>query len=221
VPVTPIYMGVNMYSSTVMLPHTRLIRSLRRVVPGNDPHATSDVKTVKPPPSTVAGRIASSLRSGARLVSWLAEESYRLAVARHHTRRGRIVIFDRHFFADYYAHDIRRTRSSRPLARRLHGFMLKTVYPKPDLSVFLDAPPEVLFARKPEGTIDRVREKRDEYLAVREVLPDSVVVDAALPPEEVVRQVVLAIRAFHDRCVRERGAQQPPDSARPTRRRRG
>src|SRR5215210_8921759 len=92
-PVTPIYMGVNMYSSSVLLPHTRLIRSLRRLGRGDDPNATSDVKTVKPPPSTAAGRIASSLRSGVRLVNWLAEESYRLAVARHHTRRGRIVIF--------------------------------------------------------------------------------------------------------------------------------
>jgi thymidylate kinase len=201
-PVTSIYMGVNMASSGVMLPHTRLIRALRRATRGDDPNAASDIKTFKPPPRTVLGRLAASVRAGLRLVSWLSEERYRLSVARRHTRRGRIVVFDRHFFADFYADDIREAQGPRPVARRIHGFVLQHLYPKPDLVVCLDAPAEVLYARKPEGTIERVRAKREECLALRDLFPEFVVVDAALPEDEVVNETAAVIRAFRDRHLK-------------------
>jgi thymidylate kinase len=200
-PVTPIYMGVNTYSSNVMLPHTRLIRALRRRAGGDDSDVPPDVR--KPAPKSVPRRLAASVRSGLRLASWLAEEWYRLGVASHHTRRGRIVVFDRHFFADFYADDIREAQGSRPLARRIHGFILQHVYPKPDLVVWLDAPAEVLHARKPEGSIERVRQKREDYLAVRDFFPECVVVDAALPTDDVVNQTAAAIRAYYDRGLLE------------------
>jgi thymidylate kinase len=203
-PVTPIYMGVNTYSSNVVLPHTRLIRAVRRRTGGGDADVTSDIKTFKPAPKSIPGRLAASVRSGLRLASWLAEEWYRLSVASIHTRRGRIVVFDRHFFADFYADDIRVSqRGSRPLARRIHGFILQHLYPKPDLVVWLDAPAEVLHARKPEGSIERVRQKREDYLAVREFFPECVVVDATLSTDEVVNQTVAAIRAYYDRGLRD------------------
>jgi thymidylate kinase len=201
-PVRSIYMGVNMDSSGVMLPHTRLILALRRAARGDDQNAASDIKTFKPRPKTVPRRLAASVRSGLRLASWLAEERYRLSVARHHTRRGRIVVFDRHFFADFYADDIRETQGPRPLARRIHGFVLQHLYPKPDLAVCLDAPAEVLYARKPEGTIERVRQKREECLALRDLFPEFVVVDAAMPEDEVVHEIAVAIRVFRDRRLR-------------------
>jgi thymidylate kinase len=207
-PVTSIYMGVNLHSSNVMLPHTRLILALRRLSVGDDASAMSDLKTFKPPPTAVLRRAAASVRSGLRLASWLTEELYRLSVARRHTRRGRIVVFDRHFFADFYADDIRETPGSRPLARRVHGFVLQHVYPKPDLVVFLDAPAEVLHARKPEGSLERVRQKREEYLAVLDLFPECVVVDAAMPADEVVQEIAATIRSFHDRRLQERSSGQ-------------
>jgi thymidylate kinase len=202
-PATSIYMGVNLHSSNVMLPHTRLILALRRRAVANDASAISDLETFEPPSKTVLRRGAASMRSGLRLASWLTEELYRLSVARRHTRRGRIVVFDRHFFADFYADDIREAPGSRPLARRVHGFVLQHVYPKPDLVVFLDAPAEVLHARKPEGSLERVRQKREEYLAVLDLLPECVVVDAAMPPDEVVQEIAATIRSFHDRRLQE------------------
>lgn len=201
--VTSIYMGVNLDSSSVMLPQTRLIRALRRAARGNDPKAASDIKTFKPPPKTVLRRLTYSVRSGLRLANWLAEERYRLSVARRHVRRGRIVVFDRHFFADFYAADIRKTQGSRRMAQRIHGFVLQHLCPKPDLVVCLDAPAEVLYARKPEGTIERVRRLREECLALRDLFPEFVVVDAALPEDEVVNETAAAIRAFRDRRLQE------------------
>jgi thymidylate kinase len=198
-PVTSIYMGVNMYSSGVMLPHMRLIRFLRQRAHGDDPEAASDISDEQPQAKRASRGPVASIRSGLRLASWLAEESYRLLVARRLTRRGRIVLFDRHFFADFYAED-GATASSHPIARRIRMFVLRHVYPRPDLTVLLDAPAEVVYARKPEGTIERLRQRREAYLALLPDLPEHVVVDASLPADEVVREVAAAIRSYHQRC---------------------
>ena len=203
-PVRSIYMGVNMYASDVLLPHTRLLVAMRRLARGDDPEAASDIETFKPPPATVPQRAVASARSSLRLANWLAEESYRLWVARRNTRRGRVVIFDRHFFADFFASDISADGASRPLARRIHGFMLQRVFPKPDLVVCLDAPAEVLYARKPEGTVERVRRKREESLAVLNAFPHCMVVDATRPPDEVVSEVATAVRSLYERRLQER-----------------
>jgi thymidylate kinase len=203
-PVTSIYMGVNLYQSGVMLPHTRLILRLRGLLDGDDADATSDIETPRPRPTTAPGRALASARSSLRLANWLAEEAYRLWVARRHTRRGRVVIFDRHFFADFFVADISADGAARPLGRRVHGFMLQRVFPKPDLVVCLDAPAEVLYARKPEGTLERVRRKREESLAALSALPQCLVVDATRPPDEVVTEVATAIRALYERRLQER-----------------
>jgi thymidylate kinase len=205
-PVRSIYMGVNLQAASVMLPHTRLLVALRYRLYGDDPEAASDLETFKPPPATVPRRALASVRSSLRLANWLAEEAYRLWVARRHTRRGRVVIFDRHFFADFFVADISADCASRPLARRIHGFMLQHVFPKPDLVVCLDAPAEVLYARKPEGTLERVRRKREESLAALSALPECLVVDATRPLDQVVSEVASAIRSLYERRMQERRA---------------
>jgi thymidylate kinase len=203
-PIASIYMGVNMYSSGVMAPHMRLIRFLRRRMHGDDPNLRSDIRDDRPEPKPAVLRPIAAIREGLRLASWLAEESYRLFVARRHTRHGRIVVFDRHFFADFYAEDVGApAASSRPVARRIRLFVLRHVYPRPDLTIYLDAPAEVVYARKPEGTIERLRQRREAYLALLPALPEHVVVDASLPADDVVNEVAAAIRAFHKRRLEE------------------
>lgn len=202
-PIASIYMGVNMYSSGVMAPHMRLIRFLRQRMHGNDPSLTSDIHDPGPNRKRGPLRPLASIRSGVRLASWLAEESYRLFVARRHTRQGRIVVFDRHFFADFFAEDAGAPTALSPtLARRVRLFMVQHVYPRPDLTIYLDAPAEVVYARKPEGSIERLRKRREAYLALLPAIPEHVVVDASLPADEVVNEVAAAIRAFHERRTR-------------------
>jgi thymidylate kinase len=203
-PVRSIYMGVNMHASGVLLPHTRLLAALRRLGHVDDPEATSDIETLRPAPATVPGRALASVRSSLRLANWLAEEAYRFWVAHRHTRRGRVVIFDRHFLADFVGADIHADGASRTFTRRIHGFMLQRVFPKPDLVVCLDAPAEVLYARKPEGTLERVRRKREESLAAASALPDCLVVDASRAPDEVVSEVAAAVRSLYERRLQER-----------------
>jgi thymidylate kinase len=196
-PVKSIYMGVNLHSSRTMLPHMRLILVLRRLR-GADPTATSDIKSSRDAPNTLIGRFATAARSGVRLTNWLAEEWYRQSVAAYYTRRGTVVVFDRHFFADFYEEEIRTGRPERRLSERIHVFLLQHLYPKPDLVVFLDAPAEVLHARKPEGSLERLRKKQTDYRALRKLLPDAVVVDAAMPKDEVITEVASVIRTFYE-----------------------
>jgi thymidylate kinase len=74
--------------------------------------------------------------------------------------------------------------------------MLEKLYPKPDFVIFLDAPSEVLYARKPERTIEILEMKRQEYVRLREVMKDYAVVDVSQPVDEVARQVCELIVGF-------------------------
>ena len=90
---------------------------------------------------------------------WLAEEWFRQAVAEYHRRRGAIVVFDRHFYADYY-HAEASGDGWRPVASRIHGWLLTHAYPKPDLVICLDAPGQVLFDRKHEASAEWLEQRR-------------------------------------------------------------
>jgi thymidylate kinase len=128
----------------------------------------------------------------------IGEEWFRQGLAWYYQRRGNIVLFDRHFFSDYYAYDISNQHSDRRLSDRVHGFMLNRVYPKPDLVIYLDAPAEVLFARKGEGTIETLERRRREYMALRDVVKHFAMVDATQPEEVVACDVTNLIWEFYN-----------------------
>ena len=196
-PVKYVYMGINLECSNVMLPTTRLVVEVKRLL-GHRPVVTG------PPDPTreqhvSRGWFKSMLRRGKssfRLLNLMAEEWFRQCLVWLHQTRGRIVLFDRHFYLDYYAHDIVKTARKRPLMNRIHGWMLKRLYPKPDLVLFLDAAPEVLFARKGEGTLQMLESRRHEYLRLRDAVPNFVSIDAARPADEVLADVIACIRRF-------------------------
>jgi Thymidylate kinase len=197
-PLKRIYMGINPDASDTLLPTTRLIFAIKRAQAGK---ADTDAEAGDPSPSPAGllHRTAAGLRSGARLVAWVSEEWFRQGVAAYHMRRGRIVVFDRHFFVDYYRHDAAGA-TARPLGARLHEFLLRRAYPKPDLTICLDAPSEVLSARKQEAPPEWLERRRREYLAMARVLPHFVIVDAGQPLEDVTRDVATAIVDFHERA---------------------
>ena len=189
-PVKSIYMGVNHESSNHMLPTTRLICAIRRAIgakpaAGGPPEPTQ----VKPPPKSMVGRTVAQLRASLRLANLLSEEWFRQSLAWFYRRRGNIVLFDRDFFCDYYAHDIAQNGHQRSLSRQIHGFVLEHLYPKPDLVIFLDAPPQVLFTRKREGTLQALENRRQEYLKLGHLMNHFVTVDATQPQGDVTGKV--------------------------------
>lgn len=195
VPVRYLYMGVSADSSNVMLPTTRIARRVKRALgappdtAGPPSHASRSAR-----PRPLHQRAVRGVRAGLRLANRTAEEWYRQATAWRWQRRGAVVIFDRHFFIDYHAYDIATTHR-RSLTQRLHGLLLARVYPKPDLVIYLDAPAEVLLARKGEGTLDALERRRAEYRAIAPLVPSFVEVDATAPLDDVVVAVAGHIMA--------------------------
>ncbi len=193
-PVKTIYMGVNLEASSLMLPTTRLLLAAKKAR-GSRPDLVAsslrDSASDSPPePTSLKG----SLKEGARLSVWMLEEWFRQLVATSYGLRGNIVVFDRHFFVDYYHADVEDRPVRRGAFRRLHGWMLEHAYPKPDLVIMLDAPAEVLFARKPEATVEWLQQRRLQYLELAKVVPEFVVVDVDRPIEAAVADTVEAIR---------------------------
>src|SRR5215211_366458 len=104
-PVKRIYMGVNLEASSLMLPTTRLALAVKSAR-----GRRSDMVAPSRQPAPVAGSATRrAVKSGVRatrLLLWLAEEWFRQLVAEYHRRRGSIVVFDRHFYADYFHQDV-------------------------------------------------------------------------------------------------------------------
>ncbi|MEN9937997.1 MAG: hypothetical protein RLZZ387_4576 [Chloroflexota bacterium] len=202
VPIKYVYMGVNLDSSNHMLPTTRLVRAIKRAR-GDAPDrgGPRDPARVTPRPKNPLRRALSEARSMVSLVLRVSEEWYRQGLAWSYERRGNIVIFDRHYYSDYYAYDIANRGRGQPLARRIHGLMLDRVYPKPGLTIYLDAPAEVLFARKGEGTLESLERRRQSYLQLGAQLEHFAVVDANRPLEDVARDVAELIYGFHLRSA--------------------
>lgn len=188
-PIKYIYMGVNIEASNVALPTTRMLDALRRARGAPSAGGPPDASKRKPRSKSAPKRFLRETKSVLSLTNRLAEEWYRQARAWYYLSRGRIVLFDRHFFSDYYAHDISLDAGERSFSRRVHGFMLKRLYPRPDLVILLDAPPELLWKRKQEGTLEALTRRREEYLRLREIVEDIAIVDATQPEETVFNEV--------------------------------
>jgi thymidylate kinase len=184
-----LYMGVSAESSNRQLPSTRIAHAIKRRAPRPPGHAEAP---------SVRHRARRSGRAGLRLANRLAEEWYRQLVAQAYVARGWIVVFDRHFLADYHASDV--AAAGRPFSRRVHGWMLVHAYPRPELLILLDAPPEVLHARKGEGTLASLARRRGDYLGLAGRLDGAVaVVPATQPLRAVVEDVAGLIRAAESR----------------------
>lgn len=193
------YMSINSDPTNRMLPTTWLARRIRRALTvQSDPPGPLDPRVLDAPmPRNPLRRVARTIKSFLGLANKLAEEWYRQGLVWYYRSRGSVVIFDRHYFVDYYAYDIKPTNAERTLARRIHGYLLDRIYPKPDLVILLDAPAELLFNRKAEGTVELLELRRRDYLEIAEHVPHYVIVDASQPIDAVARDVQERILEFH------------------------
>jgi thymidylate kinase len=190
-------MGVNLESSNLVLPSTRLLLEAKRAR-GKRPDITVPRKLLESTqhPSLLK-RFTASSRATLRLANLITEEWFRQFIVWYYILRGYCVILDRHFYFDYYAHDVANVNPKRPLVSRIHGWMLRKIYPKPDFVIFLDAPSEVLFARKPEGTLEARERRRQEYVELRHAVNSYAVVDVSQPEEVVLREISELLTKFH------------------------
>jgi thymidylate kinase len=198
VPTKNIYMGINQAASNFVLPTTVLWKKIKRLSGRQvDMGGPPDPSRIQPVTKNPLKRIARELKSGLWIANLIAEEWFRQCVTWYYMFRGYVVIFDRHFYFDYYKYHIANSGGRRTLSERWHGFMLNHIFPKPDLVIFLDAPAEVLFARKSEGTVELLEQRRQEYLQFQGLVKRFVTVDTTHPVDEVARQVSSVIMDFH------------------------
>ena len=195
IPVRYLYLGVNAEASNHLLPTTRLARWAKRRRGRVEDHGPPPAVARNEGPRPARRPPGKALKAWAKLANRVADEWYRQGVASWFERRGHIVVFDRHYLADFAAHDMDRG-ASLPPERRLHGWLLRRFYPEPDLVVFLDAPAETLLARKGEGSLEDLRRRRDDYLPMAGEVRHFVVVDASQPLDGVVEAVERELRAF-------------------------
>jgi thymidylate kinase len=134
---------------------------------------------------------------------------YRLAI-HFALARSTLVLHDRHFLDALV--DPKRYRYGGPtwLLRLIWRFT-----PKPDLVILLDAPPEVVQARKQEVPFEETALQREAYLSLIGTMRNGYVVDAARPLEQVVGEVKeIILRHLATRIARRFGLEQNVPSRR-------
>lgn len=130
---------------------------------------------------------------GVGLAARLALQRARYALAAYHRARGRVVLFDR------YADD---ATLEAPTGRRdrLRRRLLAGAVPRPDVVLVLDAPADVLLARKGEHTRERLERDRARYRSAAQRATRGVILDATQPAETVAREAAAEIwRALVER----------------------
>jgi thymidylate kinase len=96
-------------------------------------------------------------------------------------RRGRVVILDRHVYDLLMRAGARRAQLRRAVYLRV-GI-------RPDITIVLDAPPEILHERRPEQSVDQSAEERARYGRIAGAVPGAVIVDATQPLVDVAASV--------------------------------
>jgi thymidylate kinase len=189
VPFRYLYMGQSVLSSDSALPTSRLARAAKE---RTDDVPTTAAKTEGARKKTKKRR--SRLRAAASLINRIAEASWRRILVWRTTRRGLAVITDRHFSfeAAVYAGE---PGTGGPRFDRFEYRVMRRLG-RPDLVIFLDATPEVLFARKGETSVRRLTKRRANMLAEGERLPNFVRIDADRPYDEVLGDVRATIAGF-------------------------
>lgn len=137
---------------------------------------------------------------GVGLASRLVTQWRRYLTARYHQARGWLVVCDR------YTYDALLTPHwpLNPL-RRARRWLLAHACPAPDLVLILDAPGEVLYARKGEHSPAVLEQQRQGYLRLQPSLPQSVVVNAARDADQVRHEVTALIWDVYARRLARNG----------------
>jgi thymidylate kinase len=193
-----LYMGMSTRSSVHALPTSRFVYWLKK-----RKHREETLNVGKK-----SGEISASdleyapnlhgwVWNTARFLNRLAEANYRQLLAYVYQLQGKIVLFDRHYFFDSVPDDPASLNRSTFFFDRLLYELIDRWFPRPSLTIFLDAPPELLYSRKGEASPTYLERQREQYLKQGAKLTHFVRVDAAQPLETVVSEVQQIVEVIH------------------------
>jgi len=109
----------------------------------------------------------------------------RYLLAQYHQARGRLVVFDRYIYDAMVPHP-------EPLnwLRQASRWIDGRACPGPDLVLVLDAPGEVMYARKGEYSAETLEEWRHYYLALQKRFPQVEIIDTTQDRDAVRIEVI-------------------------------
>ena len=189
-----LYMGINLEASNVALPTSRLIEYLKQSRNRRSGVSRPRGKSVHDR-SNPKRKPMGKLWALARLVNRLADEWYRQLISWSYQLQGYLVLYDRHFLFDFAIDSIDNENQS--LSKRVHRWCLTHFYPRPDLVIYLDAPAEVLFARKGEWTPQYLEHRRQAFIQQGKQTPNFVQIDVSQPLDIVHAEVLGHIMRFY------------------------
>jgi phosphoglycerate dehydrogenase-like enzyme/thymidylate kinase len=200
VPFRYVYMGASIESANYSLPSSRWLtrrkrRLLRPVIRESSPLPPAALMT-----ASMQERLGgTAFIKAAGFVNRVLEEWYRQCVVWIFRWRGYVVLCDRHFLFEYCPDSPAQQDRAASWTERAHAWLLRHLYPRPDLTLFLDAPAETLHARKPEWALAHLTRQREGILAQSRVTPEFVTLDANEPLERVVAAAYASIAARRNR----------------------
>jgi thymidylate kinase len=124
---------------------------------------------------------------GIRFAARIARQWRRYLDGRRHSRDGGLTVFDR------YTYDTLLPTGGPPsLPDRIVRAGIARAIPAPDLVLILDAPAEILHARKAEHSVEAIDRMRRGYLSLPGRLPCSTAVIGVTGDADAVRRAVTA-----------------------------
>ena len=190
-PAKYLYIGPNYDAANYMLPITRWwVRRARRAAGETAAHGATTTQR-----RSVRKSIRRWLGGVHGLLQGTLHQLYLHLVARYLMFQGYVVVFDRHVALDYQL-TLDRAKQPFSLRRRVRWVLYRAVCPDPDLVVCLDAPPEVVFARKQELSLAMLEERRRQYRSLDGKVKHLAVVDASRDLDLVIHDVRHAVSDF-------------------------
>ena len=186
IPVKCLYMGINTEASNHALLTSRLVAFFKRRKNKNF-GVYRCVDDSAPERENAKRGLSGWLWAIGRLINRLLEEWYRQLLSWCYQIRGYAVVYDRHFLYDFTLDGIDGEKQSAD--KRIHRWLLERCYPRPHLTIYLDAPAEVLFARKGEKTLEELERRRQAFLQLRYRAKNFVRIDATRPFDVVYAEV--------------------------------
>ena len=199
-PLKYLYMGLNIESSNYALPTSRFVYRLKLLkykrknkdlegtkLKNLSLHQLEDNRSIDK-----RGKLGAT----ARLINRVSEELYRQCIAWIFQIRGYNVLYDRHFIFDAATIQTGKQLKNQRLTTKIHRWFLNNFYTKPNLSILLHAPAEILFERKREVDIEYLSNRTETFLKVGKQLKNFVVIDATQPIDKVFNDVLEVIKNF-------------------------
>ncbi len=186
VPIKCLYMGINIEASDHALLTSRLLEHFKhRQNTRSGVYRSGDDST--PRGEHEKRSLGGWLWAIGRLINRLLEEWYRQLLSWGYQICGYAVVYDRHFLYDFTLDGI--GEEKQPGDKRLHRWLLQRCYPRPYLTIYLDAPAEVLYARKGEKTLEELERRRQAFIRLGDRVKNFVRIDATRPFDVVYAEV--------------------------------